>query len=221
MATRASIPSSILVGLLAISPLVSVLPLHAQALLKGDARTDLPACADHEAPRRAVASGTFPRPCTVYYYPYPQGPRFSSLYVWGDTGWYSVGSGLSDLFPLAPGQSRYPYPAIPPGYIIRPRIASTRTFAARPLPSNRAPRPSSSTQAPWAAAAQRQTNPQRWRFTDEAGPSAANARALTVSRAGTNSRSLAAARSASAGSRQRVQRTSAARSSHARYRQRH
>ncbi|MEO0425727.1 MAG: hypothetical protein AAF184_25580 [Pseudomonadota bacterium] len=221
MATRASTLARVLVALLVVSPL-GVSPLHAQALLADDdSQVDPPACNDHEDPRQAVASGTFPRPCSTYYYPYPEGPRFSSLYFWGDTGWYSVGSGLSDLFPLVPGQSRYPYPAIPPGFRIVPRSASTRTFAARPLPSSRAQPSGSGAQAPWAAAARRPTNPQQWRF-DEAGPSAANARALTVSRAGASSQSLAAAVAARAsGSRQRVYRTSAARASNPRYRQRH
>ncbi|MEM9387341.1 MAG: hypothetical protein AAGA68_19940 [Pseudomonadota bacterium] len=200
--------------------------LRAQALAPDtSAALDLPAC-DTRAPgedwREQVASSSFPRPCTVYYYPYPQGPRFSSLHVWGDTGWYAVGSGLSALFPLTPWQSRFPYPAYPTRYAVRPRGRAAPALQAHSA-LGRPSRPAARRQeAPWAAAAQRQTNPQQWKFGDGASVSLANARALAASRSNASAGSRTApSRSSSPNGRQRVKPTRMARSTHPRYRQRH
>jgi hypothetical protein len=153
---------------------------------------------------------TFPRPCAVYYYPYPEGYRFSSLHYWGDTGWFSIGSGLSDLVVQAPWRIRFPYPALPSGFrparsdsfpqtvgarsrgvpatapasrsrtpataqALAARSASAQPSRAMPTPATarraaqrqddrRAGTARARSPAPWAAAARRDTNPQRWKY---------------------------------------------------------
>ncbi len=209
---------------------------------------------------------TFPRPCAVYYYPYPEGTRFSSQHYWGATGWFTIGSGVSDLFFRAPWRFRQPAPAVPAGFFFRTpmiypaavgrptsgpgamtaarlRAPTTARVTGRPdavarRPSvvrpdsryqrdtatsrHRAPdRPAAAapSRAPWAAAAQRNTNPQGWRYGGQArgapsgrsyrgGASAdsASSGAMSRNRAASGSRS-SVRRSAGSASRSSVHRS--------------
>jgi hypothetical protein len=154
----------------------------------------------------------FPRPCAVFYYPYPEGTRFSSLHFWGATGWFSIGSGVLDFFSRRPWNYRSPYVGFPhPDRSYRPpsgyvpvltrqhqrsrqtagAVAQTQsergTTASRPQNTQRTAAPSRSP-APWAAAAQRHTHPEGWRHGDVASVSGsasrASAGARTASRGG-------------------------------------
>ena len=51
----------------------------------------------------------YPRPCPVYYYPYPSGHGFASGFFWGVTTVFNVGWRTRHLYAFPPHHVRHPY----------------------------------------------------------------------------------------------------------------